>query len=134
MIYQLITDVICAALNALGGYHWLYMRRFIMPAVIGVSMAITTHLWWVALLPLPAMGTLCMGYPKLGDFGRALWLFIQAVAIGLGVMLFGHLAWYFFFPYIIAAGLLGFIYSSWQQIIGDSIAGFWLGIVVLFVR
>ncbi len=96
--------------------------------------SLTTHIWWTGIFVLPVIGTLCLGYFSGNNWGRALWLFIQAVVIGLGCLLTGHLNWYFYIPYIIGAGVLGGLYKNWKQYIGDFIAGSYLGLIVLFVR
>lgn len=133
---KIIVDLICGALFSWGGFSWHNARRFIMPCVIAVMVYFTTHIWWTALMILPVMGTLCLGYKNFGDgsFSRGCWLFVQAVVIGIGLLLTHHLAWYIYIPYIIVAGVLGGTLYNLNQVIGDIIFGCWLGIIVLFVR
>lgn len=136
MIYllKLIIDGMCGILDAIGGYCWHDSRRFIMPVLIGLSVAFFTHTWWCFFLPLPAMGTLCIGYSGWGNFGRALWLGLQAVMLGLGLFLLNHIVWFFYVPYVIGACVLGGLYKNWQQLLGDFITGSWLGLVVFLVH
>ena len=126
MILKIIIDLVCGALNAGGGYHWLWMRRYVMPIVIGIWVSYFTHTWWIGVTVLPVIGTLCLGYFK-GWEGRGGWLAMQAFVIGLGCLVTGHLAWYFFVPYVIGAFILGSTLYNLQQIIGDIIFGCWLG-------
>lgn len=136
ILIKLLTDLTCGVLNSLGGFCWLPARRFIMPFVIGVSFFLITHIWWTLFLPLPAMGTLCLGYSKDGNSGRGLWLFIQAGALSLGITLTGHIfySWICFIPYVVLAGVLGGIYKNWPQTIGDLITGCYLGSILFLVR
>lgn len=134
MILKTIVDIICGTLNSLGGYHWLYMRRFIMPVVIGLEIDILTHIWWLGIVVLLSMGTLCLGYFSGDNWGRALWLFVQAVAISIGLLLFGHLSFYLFVPYIIGAGILGGIYKNWFEPVGDFITGCYLGSIIFLIH
>ena len=131
---KLITDLCCGACDALGGWHILWMRRYLMPALIGITCAIVTHTWWVVFLPLPCMGTLCIGYSKDGNLGRALWIGLQCLVLGLGLCIFGHLIWYFYLPYIIGGCVLGGLYRNWEQILGDIVTGCWLGLIVLIIH
>lgn len=132
---QVITIILSGALNSLGGYHYLFCRRYIMPVIIAITISILTHIWWCGLMVLPVIGTLCLGYDfGRGFLGRGLWLALQAFVIGIGVCVTHHLAWYFFVPYVIIAFLLeGSLYSLFQ-IIGDIVFGCWLSIIVFFVR
>lgn len=136
IILEIIADIVAGVLDSLGGFHWLFARRYIMPFILGVCISIISHTWWLGLTILPVMGTLCLGYKNFGtgNFSRAMWLFVQAVVIGLGVTITGHLHWYFYVPYIIGAGVLGGVYKNWKQQIGDLVTGCWLGIIVFFVR
>jgi len=127
-------DAICGALNAAGGYHWLFCRRFIMPAVIAVSVSFLSGVWWLGACCLPTMGTLCLGYGKIGNWFRGIWMAIQAVALSLGTASLGHLSWWIFGPYVVGALVLGWIYISWEQLLGDFIAGFYLSSFIWFIH
>ena len=133
-LVNLISDLLCGALFSLGGYHWIWMRRFILPAVLGGTVGVITHNWYCVLLPLPAMGTLCLGYFSGNNWGRALWVYVQAISLSVGLMIFGHLAWWIYIPYVLGAGILGGFYKNWQQLIGDSIVGCYLASFIFFVR
>lgn len=131
---NIFIDVLAGTLNALGGYHWLFCRRFIMPVVIGVAVSIAAHTWWLGFICLGAMGTLCIGYSGRGNAWRAFWIFLQAVVLSVFVMLLGHLAWYFFAPYIVLGGVLGGLYRHWDQVIGDFVTGFYLSSFIWLVH
>ncbi len=138
---KIIVFLSCGALNALGGYHWLFCRRYIMPFVLAfeasyIAWSKKTKDWWVGVLILPVIGTLCLGYKNFGggNFARAMWLFVQAIVIGCGLFITGHVAWQAYIGYCLGAGILGGIYKNWQQIIGDSIAGCYLGSIVFFIH
>jgi len=79
---------------------------------------------------LPAIGTLCLGYFNGKNWGRALWLFVQAIALSTGLLIFHHLMWWIFIPYIIGAGILGGMYKNWPQVIGDAITGVYLSLFI----
>jgi hypothetical protein len=68
---KLITILLAGALNSLGGFHWLFCRRFIMPFILGVSVSVICHTWWLGITVLPVMGTLCMGYFGTGNAGAS---------------------------------------------------------------
>lgn len=129
-----IADMAAGLLDALGGYHWLFARRFILPFALGVVMSIITGTWWLGLTILPAMVTLSLGYFGQGNFGRALWLVLQAFTMGFGCLITHHLAWYVYLPYLAGAGLLGGLYRNWKQPVGDLVTGLWLGSMVFFVH
>jgi hypothetical protein len=134
MLIKICSDAICAALNAMGGYHWLWMRRFLMPITIGVIVSYITKTYWLGALCLPACGTLCIGYSGRGNAWRGFWLFLQAMALSLGLALLHHIAWMLFIPYVVIAGLLGGIYRNWPQILGDAVNGFFLSTVIWIVH
>jgi hypothetical protein len=134
LMVKLAIDVACGMLDSLGGFHWLFCRRYIMPAVIAVAVSYFSHVWWLGVLCLPSMGTLCIGYPSGSNWGRGLWLFIQAIALSLGCVLLGHLAWWIAVPYIVGAGFLGGIYKNWPQVVGDFLTGFYLSIFIFFIH
>ncbi len=131
---KIIIDICCGALDAWGGYSWHNARRFIMPCLIAISVSTITGVWWLGLTVLPVMGTLCLGYFSGQNWGRALWLFTQAMVISLPLLVLSHLQWYWFVPYVIGAGLLGGLYKNWKQVYGDFITGCWLGLIVLMVK
>jgi hypothetical protein len=101
-----------------------------MPVILGVISSISCHSWWVGVLCLPACGTLCLGYFSGENWGRALWLFVQAIALGLGLTLFHFLSWWLFIPYCVLSGVLGGIYKNWYQPVGDFITGFYLSLFI----
>lgn len=131
---KIITMLISGILDSLGGVHWLFCRRYIMPIILGISCAYICHIWWVMFLTWPAIGTLSIGYSKDGNFGRAIWLGIQAVALGLALTLLAHLTWWFFVPYVIGAFVLGGLYKNWYQPFGDFITGSYLGLIIFLIH
>jgi hypothetical protein len=134
ILIKVIADILCGVCDYLGGYHFLWMRRYIMPLVIGITVSLVTHVWWCGLLVLPEMGTLCIGYSKDGNFGRALWIGLQCFVLGLGLLLTHHLHWYLFLPYIVLGCVLGGLYKNWQQIIGDLVTGCYMGSIIFLVH
>ena len=122
--------------DAIGGWHILWFRRYLMPVLLGLGISTLTYVfhpvWYsflVGLAVLPMMGTLCLGYSKDGNFGRGIWMFIQAAVGGLFLVLmslFFHvhvLVWYLYLIYVIVAGVFGGLYKNWQQFRGDFITG-----------
>lgn len=134
IIFKIIIDLICGALNALGGWKIIQLRRFVMPLFIALGISISTGIWWLGLTSIPVMGTLCLGYFGKEFLGRGSWLALQAFVIGLGSFIFGHLAWYLYIPYIAISFLLGGFLYDIEQIDGDSIFGIWLGTIIFLVR
>lgn len=133
ILEKIIVILACGALNSWGGFSWHDARRFIMPVVLAVTASFLTHIWWSGFLVLPVIGTLCLGYFSDKNWGRGLWLFLQAVMIGLGLTITGHIYWFIYVPYVIGAGILGGIYKNWWQPLGDFITGCYLGLIVLFI-
>lgn len=122
------------ACDSLGGWKLLWMRRYLMPCVLAGCAAILITPHWHGILILPVIGTLCLGYFPWGNFGRALWLFLQSAVIGLGLYLTGHLSMGYYLLYMVGAGILGGTLVSVYQPIGDAIEGCWLGLIVLFIK
>ena len=127
---KIVADILSGILNSLGGYHWLFCRRYIMPVILCISVSTITHIWWLGFTVLPVIGTLCLKYFSPQSWGRALWLCLQAIIIGLGLTILGHLAWYFYVPYILLTFGLGYVYKDWWQPLGDFVTGVWLGSIL----
>ncbi len=110
-----------------------------MPVVLALTFGFLTHSYLLGLSVLPVIGTLCLGYFFRGDqdlqwLGRGLWLGLQALVLGIGITVSGHLSLYFYVPYVLVAfGLAAWLYRI-EQVIGDIIFGIWLGSIVFFVR
>lgn len=134
LLIKLGIDAFSGILNALGGYHWLFLRRYLLPVVLGIAASFMVHIWWVGFMLLPTIGTLCLGYSKDGNFGRALWIGLQCFVLGLGLWLTHHLYWYFYLPYIVGGCVFGGLYRNWPQVIGDYVTGCWMGLIVFLVR
>lgn len=127
-------SLLCGALNALGGYHWLWMRRYLMPVVIGATVSLITQIWWLGVVCLPVIGTLCLGYFKWGNLGRALWIGLQCLVLGLGLCLTGHLSYLLFVPYVVGGCVLGGLYKNWYQPVGDFVTGFYMSLIIPCLR
>ena len=142
MIYEkIIVAIGCGVLNALGGYHWLFCRRYIMPVLFGGEATLLAwekkkQDWWAGLLILPVIGTLCLAYKNFGtgNLSRALWLLVQALVISIGLTLTGHIFWYVSIGYVVGAGVWGGLYRNWYQPLGDFVVGTWLGCIVFFIH
>jgi hypothetical protein len=134
LLTKLIVSLICGVCDAIGGWHLLYFRRYFIPIILGVSFVFITNVWWTLFLPLPAIGTLSIGYSKDGNFGRALWIGLQCFVFGLGMVLVHHLALVLYIPYIILGCVLGGLYRNWNQIIGDMITGCYMGLIIFLVH
>jgi hypothetical protein len=80
------------------------------------------------------MGPLTLKYFSGENWGRALWLFVQAIALSIGLLILHHIIWVEFLIYIIGAFGLGWIYKDWKQTIGDFVTGSYLGLLVFIVR
>lgn len=133
ILLQLAIMISCGALNAIGGHGALYCRRYIMPFALGVGFSIVTHTWWVGLMVLPVIGTLCLGYFKIPNqfLARGGWLALQAFVIGIGAFLTGHLPWFFYGPDIILAFVAAGLLYDLQQIEGDILFGLILSTDIL---
>ena len=136
-VIVLLVMIVGGLLDAIGGDFFLAARRFIMPFLVCAGISIITftfypvwYSWLAGLCVLPAMGTLCLGYPSGNNFGRGLWLFLQA-SLGFGLLLvvisyFFHvhlLAWWLYIIYVAICGIWGGIYKNWEQFFGDWITG-----------
>lgn len=126
--------VLSGLLDFLGGFHWLFCRRYFIPILLGITVSLITHTWWLGLCCLPAIGTLSIGYSKDGNFGRALWIGLQCFVLGLGVVLFQHLSVWFYVPYVIGGCVLGGLYRNWPQVIGDLVTGTYLASFIFLVH
>lgn len=134
ILFQLFIMIVCGALNALGGYHWLFCRRYIMPFVLAIGFFIVTQNVWVGLTVLPVIGTLCLGYFGNGFWGRGSWLALQAFVIGLGAFVTGHLVWFLYAPNVLLALLAGGFLYNISQIEGDVFFGLILSIDILSIH
>ncbi len=133
-LIRLLISGICGVCDAIGGWHLLYFRRYFIPIILGISFVFITHVWWTLFLPLPAIGTLSIGYSKDGNFGRAVWIGLQCVVLGIGMFLTNHLHLYFYIPYVIGGCILGGLYRNWFAILGDLLTGTYLGIILFIVH
>lgn len=136
IVIVLFVTVVGGLFDAIGGWHILCFRRFLMPFLLGMGISTLTYIfhpvwysWLVGLAVLPMMGTLCLGYAGGDNFDRGLWLFIQGAVGGLFltlISLFFHthlLFWGFYIVYAILSGVWGGIYKNWEQFFGDWVTG-----------
>lgn len=133
---KLAISVICGVLDAVGGFCFLPARRFIMPSILAVSISVLLHTWWLGILVLPVIATLCLAYKNFGqgNFSRGMWLFVQYTLVSVGLLLTHHLDWYFALPYCVLGGVLGGSLVSLWQPLGDFIEGFGLGLIVFLIH
>jgi hypothetical protein len=134
LIFKIIIYAVGGVFNSWGGYNFLAARRFIWPFAVGGAVSIITVTWWLGLLCLPSMGTLCLGYFKGDNFGHGLRWLLCGIAMWLGVTILGHLSWFIFIPHVILCGVLCGFSKNWNQRIGDAICGCFLTLPILFVR
>ena len=127
---NLDTMVLCACLNALGGYHWLFCRRITMPLALGWCVSQTSGIWWLGLTCLPALGTMTEGYFGDSNDGRAWWLVTQAAALSIGVTVTGHLWWPWFIVFVAGSFFLGHNYKDMDQLEGDALVGAYLSLFI----
>lgn len=107
-----------------------------MPTILCIAISVLAHVWWLGLTVLPVIATLCLGYKNFGsgNFSRGLWLFVQCILIGAGLMLTGHLSWYLYLLYCLIGGILGGSLVSLWQPLGDFIEGFCLGSILFLIH
>ena len=136
ILIKLLISAVCGVIDSLGGFCFLPARRFILPSVLAISVSFFDHIWWLGILILPVIGTLCLAYKDFGSgkFSRGCWLFVQYVLVGTGLLLTGHLYWYFFVPYCILGGILGGSLVNLWQPLGDFIEGLFLGCIVFLIH
>ena len=136
IVVILVVMVLGGLLDAVGGAIIIELRRYAMPVLVCAGVSTITYSffpvwysWLAGLMVLPACGTLTLPYRGDGNFGRGLWLFINAIAFGLFLTLYSiffHvplLVWWMYLIYIVIAGIWGGIYRNWEQFLGDWITG-----------
>jgi hypothetical protein len=147
LVIILVVMGVGGLLDALGGDHWLFCRRIMMPFLLGIGISAVVfsfydewYNWLTLILIMPMWGTLSLPYSNDGNFGRALWMVLSAVTGGLFLVLlscFCHthlLAWWLYIAYIVIAGIFGGKYKNWKQFKGDWITGsFALCSLILYV-
>lgn len=134
ILIKLGLDLLCGVCDAIGGWHILWFRRYLMPIIIGIAVSFITGVWWLGATVLPSIGTLSIGYSKDGNFGRALWIGAQCFVLGLGLCLTGHLSLLWYLPYIVGGCVWGGLYRNWPQMLGDGVTGCWMGLIILLVH
>lgn len=132
--FKIAIMMVCGILFSLGGYHWLFCRRFIMPSLLALTFGFLTHSYLCGVYVLPVIGTLCLGYFGSRFWGRGLWLGLQAIVIGVGVTISGHLSWWIYLPYCLGAVVLAGSLYDLEQIIGDLIFGCWLATMIFLLH
>jgi len=98
-----------------------------------VAVSYDSHAWWLGLTTLPMIAPLCIGYKAYGPsdgFDRGMWLFLIAVAAGLGPAFFHHLSWFLYVPICILAGIWGATTRALWNVIIAPISGI---IIVSFI-
>ena len=140
IVIILVVMFVGGLLDAIGGWHIIQMRRYAMPALLSIGIGTLNYIfnpvwvsWLICIAIWPMMGTLTLKYMSGDNFGRAEWLFLQAVTGGIFltlISLFFHchiLAWWLFIIYSIIAGIGGGTYKNVNQFKGD----FWTGSLCL---
>lgn len=129
--------IICAVCKLIGELCWHNAQRFIMPVILGISVSLISHTWWLGITTLPCIAFLVLGYRTYGKsdgFDRAVWLMLIAAAIGLGPFLTGHLGWFVYFPYCVISAVWGGVTRMWLNTVIAPISGAILGSIVLFIH
>ena len=105
-IYQMIMILGSATLFRLGGYRWKVLRRFGIPILFAIILALNGYTWHLLAL-LPLAGVLCMGY---GDKDSPpYWVkFLIACGYTAPSLAFGLSWWQLIFPFI-------FIFMFWAS-------------------
>lgn len=140
IIIKLFIALLCSFLFWLGGFSFLSARRFIMPFVLMIAAFWLTHSW-ICFSLTTAMGFLCLGY---GDnsplrhcfgngWGRGVWGLLVAIALSLGLFLFGFISPIFFAFYLILNFTFENALKDINQKIGDPIIGFGFASLVFFL-
>ena len=128
-------------LMAWGGYNFKVARRFILPAILCVALALICHSWW-ALLGLSSMAALSIGYGDNAIFshifghswGRSVYGLLVAICLSLPLFLTHHLVIWFFVPYLIVNFTLENALKNVNQIVGDLIIGAGFGAIVFLIH
>ena len=132
-IFKFLCTIVCGMCFSLGGTSFIEERRFTMPVILSYLILLMTWKWYIALMVIPVMGTLTLGYFGPKFWGRGSWLALQAFVIGLGLTIFHYLTWPIYVGYILGALLLAGFGYNWTQKYGDFIFGSWLGLIVWFI-
>jgi hypothetical protein len=140
IVIILVVMFLGGLLDAIGGDDIIELRRYAMPALLSIGVGTLNYIfnpvwvsWLICIAIWPMMGTLTLKYMSGDNFGRAEWLFLQAVTGGIFITLislFFHchiLAWWLFIIYSIIAGIGGGTYKNVNQFKGD----FWTGSLCL---
>ena len=133
-ISVIIIGMICKTLGEIVNHNF---HRFILPVCYAIAVSIVGHCWWLGLLVLPMIGTLCLGYKDFGSsdgFGRGMWLFLIGITAGLGPALTHHLSWFVFVPYCVICGIWGATTRGLWNVIISPISGLLLMSMIWFIR
>lgn len=143
MIYlNLGAMTICAGLFWWGGFNYHNARRFFMPLFLTAVTFILTHFDIHSLLMLPSIGFLTLGYGDksplrhcFGDgWGRGIWGLLVALALSLGLFLYGHVVWYYFAGYLVLNFIFENALKKLPQQIGDPIIGLGFSSILLIIH
>ena len=138
---QTIVILLSGILMAAGGFHWLIMRRYFMPAVICAGCFWVSHNWW-SFAGLAAILPLSIGYGEHSilekDLGakivRGVWGLLVALAFSLALFLTYSLDWYWFVGYLILGACAEEFLQNVYQIAGDFIIGCCLASLILVIH
>lgn len=119
-------------LYMLGGYHWKWMRRFLLPAVLGAILLLTGAIWWEVLIFAIAQAiTFTLPYGERTPY----WLkALVGCSFALPSLILGLTIWQAAIPIIF---ITTFILSNYKKTakefpwkICEGITGFLIGIIV----
>lgn len=138
---KIVVAGICATLFWFGGYAWHNARRFIMPALLAISLFYISHTPF-AFGSLLAIASLCLGY---GDksplrhifgngWGRGVWGLLSAIGFSLSLFVTGHIFLLFFLSYLILNFTLENALKNIPQWLGDPIIGLGFSCIVFLVH
>ena len=96
----MIIPVVSSLLFMLGGYRWKWMRRFLMPSLLGVACLINGVIWWrAAILVATLMVGTSLPYgdslQRLLKWDPLIWLarFLVLSTYTVGCTVLGHSWW-----------------------------------------
>jgi hypothetical protein len=96
-------------LGSLGGYKWKWLRRFVLPFILGIISIFAGFIWWKCLiLIIGLMVSFCLPYGS----KTPLWLkCIVACTFTLPTLILGYSIWQIITP-IVFIGM--FLLSNWK--------------------
>lgn len=139
---KLVTMGIAAVLNFLGGWHWLFCRRFIMPFICAVVASISTECWWLGITMLVAMAPLTIGYGEhsilehiFNDaWARFVWMVLVAFGFSAGPCWAGYLSPWMCILYVVANATVAMTCRNINVRVSDPLFGLGLSSILLLLH